>query len=778
MKGRHSVSSAGFVRGNVQPMLQGPPMNGGAPHQYGQHLNGPPASFTSQFGSTPSPDEGFNNGNGWMLPAAGLFMPPPQFDGGMAAPVPMMQSLPFTGALAPSIAAIPQTDGTRSLADHRLESPDRSRAVSIKAPDGKSGLKSGLNPMSPAYKPSTAAGKDTSASAIHRRVATPLSPMHQLSAPVSNTVDSSSATDETAVPNKRHDLVQSSSVTSFKTADFFPGNPKEHSARQHVYAQSYDKENEDTEGDTDAVTPVRDTFKSSAPDTGDHNAPAAPPGTPIYYSAPTTHAPQPAKAESSNTQQATMDVADRQAHNISPKNKRDFIFINEDPSQQAPSTASSPPEDAKSQPAERSDNLQDKSAKWLHGFAAGLQKQQPHIEIPGFFTTCGEDWLAGYCIGIKATAPLTAAATAVQDPPAVNNSSLTALSNTGTSSPMKALSRRPSPAIASRSSSRLQAVENASSSTTRLPFESSTKSIDCLKQAIIAPQNENAILTPAANGLHVSEAPFNLGTWAMKPHNHPSMELPGLGDPLPECHRVAPREGSPDEKAKLALDRTSEQMQPARPALQSNLSTASIASGSVGTGGGVPTPSNRVTSIDSSMLTQWPAKHWPANRVTTPSEWRSAGVQQSTGLNTGFFAHPQFDGTDDTSARSRSATQLTTGAPGAPQRVTSDTHARLSSGGRFREGSIDRITSPPTSPRPMSPANSPYGTPVRRDSRKNSPRKGPSPSKVMGNLAEKVGIKVTSPTPSEMGDEPASPSGKRGWGGVRDWMKSSKGSNV
>ena len=70
--------------------------------------------------------------------------------------------------------------------------------------------------------------------------------------------------------------------------------------------------------------------------------------------------------------------------------------------------------------------------------------------------------------------------------------------------------------------------------------------------------------------------------------------------------------------------------------------------------------------------------------------------------------------------------------------------------------------------------------PSRRDSKKHSPRKGPSPTKVkFESLAEKVGIKVTSPTPSETGEdtvEPMSPSSKRHWG-VRDWIKGSKNNN-
>lgn len=769
MQGKHSMPTAGRGRGNFQPMLQGPLTNVGAPQKYGPSLNGPSPSFVPQFGATISPEEGFTNA--WAVPPNGIFMPPPPFDGAMAGPLPNM--MPLTGALAPVHREIPQCDGARSLADHGVDSPDRSRAISIKAPEGKSGLRSVLNPMSPVYKPSMADDQKTAAPAAQRRVVTPLSPMQKLAAPVPSAVNSSIATDETVSPSKRDTLVQSSSVASFGTSDFFPDNPREYSARPYAYENSKDRENDNPQDDADAITPVREAWKSSAPDTGNRNDPAAPPGTPIYYSATTTHAPQPAKAESSDLRHTHADIADRQSHNISPKSRREFVLGQENGGQDGNPTFSSPPEDTSSQNCVMVGSLQEKSGDWLHGWATGLQRRA-FDERPKELTS---EWLDGYCEGIKASVqPRTGPSTAPH-PSTISTASLTAMSNTG--SPMKAHSRRPSPAMASRSSSRLQVVENAPGMS-RPPFEISTRSIDGLKQAIVAPQNENAVLTPAANGLHVSETTVNLGAWAKKPHNGPTMELPGLGYPIPQRNSTALRhgimsEGNNDMGTKAAFDCAPEQLQPTRPALAPTLSTASVASGTIGTGGGISTTGNRISSlasIDSSLPGQW-----PANRVMTPSEWRYAGASQNTSITTGFFAQSQFDGTDDALLSARPATQLTTGVPGAQQRVTSDSHDRSSSRGRFREGSIDRVTSPPTSPRVMSPATSSHGTPIQRDSKKVSPRKGPSPTKVIGNLAERVGIKVTSPTPFETGDEPASPPGKRHWG-MRDWMKSSKGNNV
>ncbi|KAI5362666.1 hypothetical protein Slin14017_G063470 [Septoria linicola] len=759
MHNRQSISGGqaqlpGFAQG--QPLV-----NGRASAQVHNALF--PVSqqgFGAHFGPTPSPEDGIV-GSQWFNTPAAMLGAPPSFDGAMAVPfLNSASGMQMPSITAPLPAPIPQADGTHSLAaslaDLRIASPDRSRAISIKAPDAKSanGLKSALNPMSPVYRPNATDSKDSAPSA---------NGMQKLSSSVQSGSKSSAATDETVSPIK--DLIHSSSISSLGTADFFPNNTRDHSTRQHVYAQSDDKENDDPERETDLSTPVRDAHMSGASDTGNGRAPVAPPGTPVYFSSTATHAPQPGKAAEDLRPQLPTDIANRQAHNVSPKSKREFQFVHEQPAHIAICPSSSPPEAQSAHADAGVPDLASKSRDWLEGYTTGLQRHH-------FQPACSKDWLDGYCDGLRASASLTAA-----------RASTTSLATPHTGSPMKAIARRPSPALPSRSSSKLQPVEN-SLVMSRSPFETSTRSTDCLKQAVFAPQNENAILTPAANGPHVQDTTHNLGTWAKKPHNAPAVELPGLGYPFPQRSNAADRhsvtsENDADSKVKTVIqDRTSEHLSTTRAGLSPALSTASVISGSIGSGGGAPTPSNRIsslTSIDSSMSYQW-----PANRVMTPGEWRSAGTSQNTGLVTGFFAQGQYDGIVDVQPLPQETSQLTGGIPGTTQRAT-DAHARLSSGGRFREESIDRITSPSASPRPMSPSTPTDGTPVRHDSKKSSPRKGPSPTKIkFESLAEKVGIKVTSPTPSEAGDdgaETASPSSKRHWG-VRDWIKGNKTSNV
>ncbi|KAF2208962.1 hypothetical protein CERZMDRAFT_87355 [Cercospora zeae-maydis SCOH1-5] len=754
---RSSVSPHG--RGRFPPHLQMSAVNNTAPLPYGAAFGPAQATFGGPYVPTPPTVDNFGAAP-WAYVPPNSFQQLPPFDGAMAPPHPgLVPSLPPNNMIAPVPANIPQSDGAHSFSESRADPAERSHAVPITAPNSKPthNMRSKLNPTSPAYKPTASEG-----SVAARRTGLTHSPGQKLPALAESISKSSTATDETISPVKRDALTHSSSVSSFATADFFPRNPREHSTRQHAYVQSGNKENEVPEDDHASInTPNRDVRHSGHPDTNGSRAPVAPPGTPVYYSAAATHAPQPAKVVQPARQQSRSGFADREMNNISPKNKREYAFVYEQPGKGGHYVSSSPTGTTNSDEGAGIVNLKDKSPEWLNGYTCGLQRRS-------FQPDCGTDWLDGYCDGLKASA---------------SRSMPVRSSAPSSGSPIKTVSRRPSPAGPSRSGSALQPTQHATS-LPRPPFEANTTSLDCLKQAIIAPHNEHALVTSGLNGPQFNEIMPNLGSWAKKqPQNRPTMELPGLGCALPQRNVAADRqgimsEGNNDVKSKAFNEHGSEHLHTVRPTLPATLSTASIASGSVGTGAGIPTPSNRVTSlgsIESGLFNQW-----PGNRVMTPGEWRSAGTSQHAALTTGFFAHGQFDGTIDPQIPRR-ASQLTAGISGAPQRVTSDVHARMSSGGRFREASLDGITSPPTSPRAMTPTTSPTGTPSRRDSKKQSPRKGPSPTKgKFESLAGKVGIKVTSPTPSEVGDdmiETNSPSGKRHWG-VRDWIKGGKGHNA
>ncbi|KAK4617772.1 hypothetical protein CLAFUR4_12162 [Fulvia fulva] len=766
-----------FHRPRPTQMFPGPI---GPPPAPGPYL--PPGAFAPQY-TTPSPEEIYT-GQRWDVPPPGMFMQPPPFDGSMGPPFQMMPPLasaPLANDLPPVTQAqqsgsIPQHDG--SFADVSIETPNRSHAVSIRAPESKvTNMKSVLNPMSPAYKPAAmnaAPHGQFGAGTSMMGPSAPSFPVHLQR----GTQRSSTATDDTISPAKKDVHMHSSSIASFNTADFFPRNTGEYSTRQqetHPSGRS-EETHEPHEGyaarNKTTVTPGHEDFSPHR-----FRAPAVPPGTPVDSARKVS---QPL-----NIPRQRNDVPDRDAHNVSPKSKREWLFIKECPGQTHTDADTSPAvhDGARSDIANVTNSfdtldLLNKPRDWIEGFQAGLQRKQ--------IGDRAGDSLNGYVAGLLKSTPATTASG----------------SRAQTSSPMRPTSRRPSPALPSRSSSRLMMSDQAN--TARSPFEMSMQSMDTLKQAVYAPQNENAILTPAPDGPHVTGESRNLGAWA-KDHNIqrmtdsndsaritdvPNFPVPSRGSSVRE-HRdikikdMADGKQHPQMKDLPAIpgfnhigDNSGTFLQPnagqfsasLMPPTSPTLSTMSIASSSVAAGS-VPNTGHRVTSIssmDSSMQRQW-----PGSRIMTPSEWKSASsVAHAAGLATGYFAHAQFDGSQDTKAPLRLPGQLAEMSDNVTkqnsQRVTSMTST--SSGpkhGRFHEGSLDGMSSPPMSPPrsvspSMSPDVTPRATPRENGKKDSSATKNPSPAKAFQSIAEKVGIKVATTTNGN-------PSGKRRWRDV--WRK-------
>lgn len=768
-----------------------------APVVHGQRGNMPPQGFgTGPFFAAPQAaldagnalyssapaDDGYS-GHHWAVPPASVFLPqPPPFDGSMAQPMSGFQSgLPstFDGPLPATIGGrIPQNDGAHSVTD--IELPRPAQPISIKVPDTKnpSNFKSVLNPMSPAYKPGKVPGStmnNAGVNTVSERNLTPLSPLRQFQQPSQPTAKSTNAVEDTMSPAKRNAHLHSSSISSFETADFFPRNTGEYSAHQHAYryqeAVDGTDYNELDKRDVTPTTPAHLAWQSNATETGNTKGPAVPPSTPVYHSDATTHAPLPTRAEPDNVDKEKRDVTDRDAQNVSPKNKRQYVFVHENPGAASKGLVSSSPANAHGfqedihEPLVETVNFAEKSRNWLMGYQAGLRGRSAPA-------SSDFDFLDGMCSGYLALKKASEAAE-----PGQSNGS-----------PLKTHSRRPSPAIPSRASSRLHP-------TSRPPFiETTTQSIDCLKQAVFSEKNENAILTPAVDGPHIKDAPTNLGAWAKNTHNAPSEApaaatganlLPGFpfpkrGGSAVDCQSDRTESGNMTSKA-CSDDREREPLLPNCNQLplpvSPTTSTKSIASSSIA--GGVPTPTDAriasLSSIDSNMYRQW-----PGNRIMTPGEWRSARIAaQPAGLTTGYFAHGQFDGTSDQPNFLRMPGQLTMGIPGAPQRVGSvtsmETVSQVPAGGRFREGSLDSITNPPNSPPPMCSTSASTRENSKRNKDGNS-RKNGSPTKAkFESLAEKVGIKVSGADNNDGASDPVSPSGKRQWRDV--WHKGGKDGN-
>ena len=758
-----------------------PPMAGA----FGQFFGVPQTQqFGGQYGfqPTPSPDVPLNQPYG--LAQHALFMPPTSFDGSMGpafAPYPdaaangindaqgkTSDSAAASNEATSSDSQIPQADGTRSFADlQKVSSPRQSRALDIKAPEPKqaAAVKSTLNPMSPAYKPGVGVlkaasnGERPAPKSVKDRAPTPLSPLHQL-CPAAATKQSN-ATDDTS-PQKKSPHLHSSSVSSFETADFFPRNTREYSTRKYAYPdQSEEKENVGplpaSPDRRDArITPLGSDQGSAA---GGFKAPAPPPGTPVTHDGSDTKPRLPIQITSieQGHKLALANVPDRQTHNLSPKGRRqDFLFVQEHPSQYGSQASSSPeryqscredPPNASS-PAENLD-FTNESSEWIEGYRAGLARKPVPSDRAG-------DFLDGYCAGLLKSKPV----------PNIGPS---------TGSPVKSASRRPSPAIVqSRSSTRLSNVDRQDHAPIRPPFETSVQSFDTLKEAVFAPQNEDAILTPTADGPHVNEPHFNLGAWEKSRELQATTQDltnargEGLGG-YPFPHRTASmlqRHGITSDNQSSSQEQGQNNETSTFTSIPGFQTVAPFAADrrSMSSTSTYNPANNRIsslTSIDSTLYRQY-----PGHRVFSPHlEWKSASsVAQAAGLASGYLQAGQYDGASHLLRKyihfSRPADSDT--LPGAAQQQRQSSNEAMDLHSRFKEGSLDGLTNPSTSPQPMSPPPSPKVGPSKK---KDSPAKAK-----FEHIAEKVGIKVSIAGGSgkkedggASSSEPSSPPGKRRW---------------
>lgn len=799
-----------------------PPAWYGQPYVPGQ---APPFPPPYGFQPTPSPDAAFG-GQPWAMPPPAMFAPPPPFDGSVSSmslpfPEPFHTAVPCEQRSPPAPIVpkeaptaeqrIPQSDGSRSMADlQKVASPRQSHALPIKVPEQK-GLKSSLNPMSPVYKPGNRLLKDDkedskpSAMSAKDRVPTPLPILQHLPPPGAGPLRVVNTTDEAISPTKKSTLVHSSSIASFETADFFPRNTREYSTRKHAYpaaAESLeDKENadpqrRDSKQDRTPVMPevetqvshshpviVQSSSKPTSPQTGRFKEPSAPPGTPVDPETVASRRRMPLKIDGTAWERHSHGIdadiiPDREAHNLSPKIKRcDWLFVEEHPDRTV-SQASSSPEKfhacqdelcVTSSPYDDVD-FGKKPREFIEGYQSGLNRNPPGFDR-------STDFIEGYCAALmKTKAPC---------------------GNVGasTGSPVKPASRRPSPVSTQpRSSSGLQ-LDRRPVRPALQPLETHMQSMDTLKQAVFAPQNENAILTPAADGPHVNEPPFNLGAWAKgrdstaSANTDPTAVANALhGFQFPQrTSSVLKRQiniledhlGPNDETSTLGRGHDASQGSDV-PLLQASrsgnetfqppgsplMSAKSIPSSSLAS---VAARIGSMTSIDSNVQ-----RNWPGHRVFSPHlEWKSPiSVAHNAGLASGFFAQAQYDGASDrVSAGDCHGPQLTdvyltAGALGSqaqrPESIMSNNTAQQHRS-RFKEGSLDGITNPPNSPQPTSPPMSPNISPNKVKTR-DSPGKGSSPARAkFEHIAERVGIKVVNGKEKEATGESVSPSGKRRW---------------
>ena len=762
----------------------------------------------------------------YQMPPPGAFMQPPPFDGSMGAPFPTYQ--PPVGAatsvvteaqmgtssmMQPVDRTIPQQDGSSS-SDIKIASPRLSRALPIKDPETKqiTNVKSVLNPMSPVYKPNSGARQAEAPvdkpphKSVSDRAPTPLAFLHSSKSVVEPSPVVS--TGGLASPTDKRMAIDSSSVSSVRTADFFPRNTRDYSMRKHEYPiptdESEDKENAAPDhyqrihtGSQSPITPKCDLHNSNwnpdipdgafvkfaSPHTGSYAAPTAPPGTPVNAASNTGQrqvVPKFGGVDWDNQIQNinSSQMPDRVAHNLSPKNKRTWRFVEEHPSRYGSEDSSSPVRKHQCQedvcitasPYKYVD-FSNKSRDWIEGYQAGLHRKPVGADRMG-------DLLDGYCDGLLKSQPITSVSIGISD-----------------GSPAKPVSRRPTP---SPGQSSQQQVNHSSGSTlvARTPMELTLKSLDSLKQAVYAPQNESALMTPALDSPHANQASYHLGAWQKRHENvpgagpqHPS--FPQRASSLTERQINQPRQDDIrrdstqcsnlpllQKGAPIARD-GQQQLSPRAPVMAP--AQPRIASGPA-TIGERPTS---MTSIDSTLYRPWPGTG-TGPRIISPFDWKSSSsVAHAANLATGFFAHAQFDGTAmDIDSDSEAMLTHAAGISGAPPRADNAT----SNGWEHRGASLDGMSSPtqhrspPTTSPNLSPTTSPrlgpangkhdIDSPNRRSSPTKAP-KSPSPAKAkFEHIASKVGISVSSERrdPHD-GNTGASPPSKKRWRDI--WIGSS-----
>ncbi|KAM0717113.1 hypothetical protein Q7P37_006965 [Cladosporium fusiforme] len=758
----------------------------------------------------------------YQIPPPGMFMPPPPFDGSMGAPFPVHQD-PATGAtffpaasapvpqpgasngMQPGDQTIPQNDGSTSSSDPKVSSPRQSHALPIRDPGTKqvANVKSALNPMSPVYKPNNGPrqhmGADRPGSKhVDDRAPTPLALLHASNPAARPSADSESH----ASPVKCKIVVDSSSVSSVKTADFFPRNTREYSMRKHEYPTDESEEKENVEpdhcrrpritGSQSPITPKRDLHntnwnpeipdgafvKFASPQTESYAAPTVPPGTPVHGRVEAEgKLAIDGSAWSEQIQYLnSAQMPDRVAHNLSPKNKRTWRFVEEHPSRYGSEekSSSSPAEDhqclqdfCSSASPYKAVELASKSRSWIEGYQAGLYRKPVGADRMG-------DFVDGYCAGLHNSQPVTSVSMGISD-----------------GSPAKPASRRPTP-IPTQTIAHSSDRSTENTSATRPPMELNLQSLDSLKQAVYAPQNENALMTPALDSFQGNEGAFHLGSWQKRhetaggavPH-HPV--FPQRSSSLmdrPTIHgQQAESGGNPGPDAKGTLQKAAP-----IPYGQQHLQTPgapTLAAVQPRATSGPVRPANRVlsvTSIDSTLHRPWAGS---GPRVISPFDWKSSSsVAHAANLATGFFAHSQYDGTamdldsDETAILTHAAGfSGIPNKPGAPAPKT----------WQHRGASLDGVDSPITSPTGpqatspnLSPAASPRLKPTRSKkstdspSKKSSPTKSPSPAKAkFEHIARKVGISVSAENREQReGSGGASPPYKKTWKHI--WAGSKK----
>ncbi|KAF1347959.1 hypothetical protein BDV97DRAFT_212825 [Delphinella strobiligena] len=403
-------------------------------------------------------------------------------------------------ASSPNAASQGPRRAANDVGPPEKESPRRSHALEIRNPETKSesgqGTKSSLNPMSPSYQPASVGTKPTTPQPKSARTQTG-SPSPALAEAVrahNAWVGESRAA--TSSGNSKRGFRYESSNASFATADFFPNNPRDHSANKQAYPVLGNRSMNSVKCKVEGHFSTPDETPST-PEKECHNPnwnPTIPDAVfdtmitpPVEQEVLTAPPGTPARADASSQSDP---VRNRSQHNMSPKSRRpDFLAI---PVGELGKTGPGSVQCMVDRPTqERSDSssssrlpTSNSGSAYMEGFRAGEARLPIGQKMTGV-------WLDGYCAGLRAFMKTCS----------------------GEASPAPQLFQAQSPQT--RAEESISQQDQSKESSKRPYLELNVASFDTLKEAIFSSQNENVILSPDHDSPAVSEiAPPNLDGWS------------------------------------------------------------------------------------------------------------------------------------------------------------------------------------------------------------------------------------------------------------------------
>ncbi|KAK4996021.1 hypothetical protein LTR66_004273 [Elasticomyces elasticus] len=637
----------------------------------------------------------------------------------MAVPVAQVHGIePSTASVYQDVYKKPVTSQTSGVVASANPSPTQkySHALSIKKPQNQQnqhvGAKSALNPACPSWQPAAALQAKEQPTTPDRSTvyftpqrqpaehSTSSGPAENLAnaveahnAWVDRTGDSS---EDSTLKARTNSSRRNDSFSSFETADFFPRNPREHSHNMLAYPKPAERSSTKEDGDeksfissrtTQLVTPVKgmsgsewnppipdEAFEHTTPPSAPDRGPAPPSNTPAGARTPTwSHEDDP--------------VPNRSELNLSPKNRRpSYLLSYKFDSNLAtrgsdiklscvpsPTGVTQQQDDDAASATDERILRPDKSRAWNEGYSAGVRRSPISPDRTG-------DFVEGYCGGLMSSnAPLlsptprpspaksTAPEQITQEPATTADHGHPRLSSEFLRTDRRdAFSIPPLEYRASDFDTMKEAIQVPSLSNT-------------LRQAAFSPSNENAVLTPDAEGPPMSSLAGDLGAWEQSRQSSAStdkllMQMRKIEANFPtRTSSIVKRVVSGNailgmhQKSPAAIIMTDSTHGPHKPlpTLPPGLQHSGNESRyqSLSEHQGLPTRSASSTMY---IPTQSPTRsasnlyrHYPGTLVFSPHlEWKSASsIAQAAGMAKGYFA--QYDGANGHQARTMHTPPLT-----------------------------------------------------------------------------------------------------------------------